>query len=203
MKALTLLLYCVYEGSEDVASWLRRNLHLVKTLREFRFADFKNIDQGGPIRTKAKVLTELIENPDKLVKEKENYKRIRREMGQPGILELSGNANGARRSYSAFNDVRGGNGVATTKMSLDLGNSTDRGFSPPKLGSGTNNNNNNTNGNGTNSSNNNNSNNKRQSGRGSFEGRYSLSLTTPLHAIEEENGTDLVQIASREVLNLD
>ncbi|CAN6666641.1 hypothetical protein TRVA0_038S00760 [Trichomonascus vanleenenianus] len=89
MKALTLLLYCVYEGSEDVILWLRRHMFLIKTLREFRYADSKNIDQGGPIRSKARVLTELIENEDKLEEERENYKRIREGMGKPGILDLS------------------------------------------------------------------------------------------------------------------
>jgi hypothetical protein len=71
-------------------------LHLVKTLREFRYADTRNIDQGGPIRAKARVLTELIEDESKLIKEKENYRRIREQMGKPGIVDLSSDPSNSR-----------------------------------------------------------------------------------------------------------
>jgi hypothetical protein len=71
-------------------------LFLIKTLREFRYADSRNIDQGSPIRSKARVLTELIEDHDKLSKEKENYRRIREQMGKPGIVDLSINSTNSR-----------------------------------------------------------------------------------------------------------
>lgn len=180
MKALTVLQFLVYEGSAAIITWLRSHIYLIKSLSEFRYADSRNIDQGGPIRQKARALSDLIQDANKLKKEKENYARIRQQMGKPGIVDLHGN----NRKPSV--------GIVTSRMTLDLGSpsqcsptvvtsphtSTDLGSShqQSRLGSG--------------------------SGyRSSLEGRYSLSL--PLHSIEEEfdvlgaSSGDLARIASR------
>jgi hypothetical protein len=160
MKALTLLLYCVYEGSDAITDWLRKNLHLVTTLREFTYADARNIDQGGPIRTKATVLTELLQDETKLMNEKQNYQRIRQQMGRPGIVDFN-------TSTSTTTDTS-----SHGRLTLDL---------PPPTTP--------------------NSMVRPKSSRQSLEGRYSLSLQTPLQSIQEDSN-ELVQIASREVLDL-
>lgn len=164
MKALTILLYCVYEGSEAITDWLRRNIHLVSTLKEFTYADARNIDQGGPIRSKATVLSSLLGDAEKLTNEKQNYQRIRQQMGKPGIIDLHADSDKASSSET------------TGRLTIDLPTASRQQYQPssPTV---------------TNS-------------RSSLEaGRYSLSLQTPLHSIAEDSN-ELVQIASREVLDL-
>lgn len=161
-QALTILLYCAYEGSEQFVHWLQRKLYLIKTLQEFRYADVRNIDQGAPIRSKAKILTDLLEDESKLNSEKQNYKRIQESMGKPGILDLSLNAS----------TNNGGNNSTTYRgrMTLDLSSSSSS-TSPVSPVSPMNP--------------------KRQMWpttareRLSLEGRYSLSFP-PLHSIQEE-----------------
>ncbi|VVT51749.1 uncharacterized protein SAPINGB_P003200 [Magnusiomyces paraingens] len=93
MKALTILLHCIYEASDLVVDWLKKNLYLIKTLRDFRYADDRNIDQGAPIRAKASLITELIESPEKMAQEKKQYQELRANMARPGIVDLAtGNA---------------------------------------------------------------------------------------------------------------
>lgn len=90
LKALTVLLFCIYEGSDSALDWIRKHKYLVQSLRTFRYADEKNIDQGGPIRTKATSLTEMIEAPEKIELERQKYNKIRAQMGRPGIVDMNG-----------------------------------------------------------------------------------------------------------------
>lgn len=160
MKGLTVLQYLVYEGSGIVLKWLKSHIYLIKSLCEFRYADSRNVDQGGPIRQKARTLSELIQDPSKLEREKENYIRIRQQMGKPGIVDLHSGS-------SASPSARKPHSIVTSRMTLDLETLTppsptiNRPPNPsgPKQGGP-------------------------QSYRPSLEGRYSLSL--PLYSIEEE-----------------
>jgi ENTH domain len=175
MKALTVFQFLVYEGSGTIIQWLRSHIYLIKSLCEFRYADSRNIDQGGPIRRKARALSDLIQDPAKLQAEKDNYARIRQEIGKPGIVDLH---TGTRKPSL---------GIVTSRMTLDLGS---RAPHSPTITSP-----NGTEGTGR----------TRLGGGGpyrpSLEGRYSLSL--PLHSIEEEfnvigtSSGELARIASK------
>ena len=46
LKSLKVLDYCLHEGSELVVTWARKNLHIIKTLREFQYVDDDGRDVG-------------------------------------------------------------------------------------------------------------------------------------------------------------
>ena len=39
LKSLKVLDYCLHEGSELVVTWARKNIYIIKTLREFIYLD--------------------------------------------------------------------------------------------------------------------------------------------------------------------
>jgi epsin len=69
-KALTVLDYLVRSGSENVVRWSRDNLYIIKTLREFQYVDDNGQDQGNIIRVKAKELTSLLRDDERLKAER-------------------------------------------------------------------------------------------------------------------------------------
>ncbi|CDK29016.1 unnamed protein product [Kuraishia capsulata CBS 1993] len=69
-KALTLFEYLVLNGSDRCVHWAKHNLYIVKTLREFTFIDDHDKDQGALIRVKAKELTSLLLNDERLMEER-------------------------------------------------------------------------------------------------------------------------------------
>lgn len=69
-KALTLLEYLVRYGSDDVVIWAKDNLFIIKTLREFNTKDSTGNDQGSIIRVKAKELTSLLQDDERLKEER-------------------------------------------------------------------------------------------------------------------------------------
>ena len=46
LKSLKVLDYCLHEGSELVVSWARKNIYVIKTLREFQYIDDDGRDVG-------------------------------------------------------------------------------------------------------------------------------------------------------------
>ncbi|KAA8915112.1 hypothetical protein TRICI_002721 [Trichomonascus ciferrii] len=80
MKALTLLDYIIHYGSENVVLWSKDNLYIIKTLREFQYIDEEGRDQGANIRAKARELTSLLQDDDRLRAERtsKNGRRGRR-----------------------------------------------------------------------------------------------------------------------------
>lgn len=50
LKSLKVLDYCLHEGSELVVTWARKNIYIIKTLREFQYIDEdgKDVGQNGP-----------------------------------------------------------------------------------------------------------------------------------------------------------
>lgn len=70
-KALTLLEYLIRYGSDDVVIWAKDNLYIIKTLREFHATDSVGHDQGSIIRVKAKELTSLLQDDERLLQERE------------------------------------------------------------------------------------------------------------------------------------
>ena len=47
LKSLKVLDYCLHEGSEVVVTWARKNIFVIKTLREFQHIDEDGRDVGA------------------------------------------------------------------------------------------------------------------------------------------------------------
>ncbi|GBC08065.1 hypothetical protein RclHR1_00790015 [Rhizophagus clarus] len=80
-KALTLLDYCLHGGSEQVVKYAKTNLYVVKTLTEFQYIDEEGKDQGANVRQKAKEITNLLQDEERLNQERRNRDEMRRRMG--------------------------------------------------------------------------------------------------------------------------
>ncbi|KAF8629727.1 hypothetical protein AX15_003305 [Amanita polypyramis BW_CC] len=65
-KSLTVLDYCLHQGSENVVIYFRDNLYIIKTLKEFQFVDEEGKDQGANVRQKAKDITSLLQDEARL-----------------------------------------------------------------------------------------------------------------------------------------
>ena len=50
LKSLKVLDYCLHEGSELVVTWARKNIYIIKTLREFIYLDEEGCDVGASSR---------------------------------------------------------------------------------------------------------------------------------------------------------
>ncbi|KAK3711073.1 hypothetical protein LTR37_009860 [Vermiconidia calcicola] len=72
LKSLKVLDYCLHEGSELVVTWARKNIYIIKTLREFIYLDEDGRDVGASIRHSAKELTSLIMDEERLRSERAN-----------------------------------------------------------------------------------------------------------------------------------
>ncbi|EJT44980.1 ENT1-like protein [Saccharomyces kudriavzevii IFO 1802] len=69
-KALTVLDYLIRFGSENCVLWCKENLYIIKTLKEFRHEDDEGVDQGQIVRVKAKELTTLLSDDERLNEER-------------------------------------------------------------------------------------------------------------------------------------
>ncbi|KAJ5898843.1 hypothetical protein N7495_003587 [Penicillium taxi] len=74
LKSLKVLDYCLHEGSELVVTWARKNVYIIKTLREFQYIDEESRDVGQNVRVAAKELTSLILDEDRLRSERSDRK---------------------------------------------------------------------------------------------------------------------------------
>lgn len=74
LKALKVLDYCLHEGSELVVTWARKNIYIIKTLREFVYIDEEGRDVGQNVRVAAKELTALILDEERLRAERSDRK---------------------------------------------------------------------------------------------------------------------------------
>jgi len=74
LKSLKVLDYCLHEGSELVVTWARKNIYIIKTLREFIYVDEDGRDVGQNVRISAKELTSLILDEDRLRSERSDRK---------------------------------------------------------------------------------------------------------------------------------
>ncbi|KAI0102295.1 hypothetical protein GGR51DRAFT_294505 [Nemania sp. FL0031] len=74
LKALKVLDYCLHEGSELVVTWARKNVYIIKTLREFVYIDEEGRDVGQNVRVAAKELTALILDEERLRAERSDRK---------------------------------------------------------------------------------------------------------------------------------
>lgn len=74
LKSLKVLDYCLHEGSELVVTWARKNVYIIKTLREFTYIDDDGRDVGNNVRVSAKELTSLILDEERLRTERSDRK---------------------------------------------------------------------------------------------------------------------------------
>ncbi|KAI9686604.1 MAG: hypothetical protein M1822_003615 [Bathelium mastoideum] len=74
LKSLKVLDYCLHEGSELVVTWARKNVYIIKTLREFQYIDEDGRDVGQNVRVSAKELTSLILDEERLRAERQDRK---------------------------------------------------------------------------------------------------------------------------------
>jgi epsin len=89
LKSLKVLDYCLHEGSELVVTWARKNIYIIKTLREFQYVDDdgKDVGQNGEcskrrvaaltnkiVRMSAKELTSLVLDEERLRTERSDRK---------------------------------------------------------------------------------------------------------------------------------
>ncbi|KAI0178620.1 ENTH-domain-containing protein [Hypoxylon sp. FL1284] len=74
LKALKVLDYCLHEGSELIVTWARKNIYIIKTLREFVYIDEDGRDVGQNVRVAAKELTALILDEERLRAERSDRK---------------------------------------------------------------------------------------------------------------------------------
>ncbi|KAK0200965.1 epsin domain-containing protein [Desarmillaria ectypa] len=69
-KSLTVLDYCLHQGSENVVIYFRDNVYIIKTLKEFQYLDEEGKDQGANVRQKAKDITSLLLDESRLRQER-------------------------------------------------------------------------------------------------------------------------------------
>ncbi|KAI9714290.1 MAG: hypothetical protein M1820_000251 [Bogoriella megaspora] len=74
LKSLKVLDYCLHEGSELVVTWARKNVYIIKTLREFQYIDEDGRDVGQNVRVSARELTSLILDEERLRAERQDRK---------------------------------------------------------------------------------------------------------------------------------
>jgi hypothetical protein len=55
LKSLKVLDYCLHEGSELVVTWARKNIYIIKTLREFIYLDEEGRDVGASSMSKPRM----------------------------------------------------------------------------------------------------------------------------------------------------
>ncbi|KAK9469530.1 hypothetical protein V1512DRAFT_244967 [Lipomyces arxii] len=94
LKALVLLDYCIHLGSENCVRWAKDNIYLVTTLREFQYVDETSQDQGMNIRSKAKALTGLLHDDERIRNERANRNHMRDKLREPGNEMFHGGDDG-------------------------------------------------------------------------------------------------------------
>ncbi|KAI9474229.1 MAG: hypothetical protein EXX96DRAFT_581112 [Benjaminiella poitrasii] len=83
-KALLLLDYCLHVGSENVVLYARENVYVVKTLKEFQHVDESGKDVGANVRQKAKDITNLLQDENRLKEERRQRQGMRDRMANVG-----------------------------------------------------------------------------------------------------------------------
>lgn len=89
MQSLTVLDYCLHQGSENVVIYFRDNLYIIKTLKEFQYIDEDGKDQGANVRQKAKDITTLLMDESRLREARRQRAQMRDRMirGVDGVPE--------------------------------------------------------------------------------------------------------------------
>lgn len=72
--------YCLHQGSENVVIYFRDNIYIIKTLKEFQYIDEDGKDQGANVRQKAKDITNLLMDEERLREERRSRAHMRDRM---------------------------------------------------------------------------------------------------------------------------
>lgn len=72
--------YCLHAGSENVVIYFKDNLYIVKTLKEFVYVDDQGKDVGHNVRQKAKDITNLLNDEERLRAERRQRGAMRDRM---------------------------------------------------------------------------------------------------------------------------
>ncbi|EOD46802.1 eh domain binding protein epsin 2 [Neofusicoccum parvum] len=97
LKSLKVLDYCLHEGSELVVTWARKNLYIIKTLREFQYVDEDGRDVGQNVRVSAKELTSLILDEERMRAERADRKSWKSRVTGLEDYGMGGHGNEATR----------------------------------------------------------------------------------------------------------
>ncbi|KAK7738349.1 Epsin-3, clathrin recruitment and traffic between the Golgi and endosome [Cytospora paraplurivora] len=111
-KALQLLEYLIKHGSERVIDDARSHLTLLKMLRQFHFIDPNGKDQGINVRNRAKELTELLGDVDRIRAERKKARANKSKYtGVEGGTSFGGGlSSGSGSRYGGFGSDSGGYG---------------------------------------------------------------------------------------------
>ena len=109
-KALQLLEFLIKHGSERVIDDARGHLTLLKMLRQFHFIDQNGKDQGINVRNRAKELTELLGDVDKIRSERKKARATKNKYTgvEGGAFSSGGFSSGSR--YGGFGSESAGYG---------------------------------------------------------------------------------------------
>ena len=107
-KALQLLEFLVKNGSERVIDDARSHLTLLKMLRQFHYIDQNGKDQGINVRNRAKELTELLSDVERIRAERKKSRATRQKYtGVEGGAGLGGGISSSSR-YGGFGSEEAG-----------------------------------------------------------------------------------------------
>ncbi|KAL2291731.1 hypothetical protein FJTKL_11934 [Diaporthe vaccinii] len=111
-KALQLLEYLIKHGSERVIDDARSHLTLLKMLRQFHFIDQNGKDQGINVRNRAKELTDLLGDVERIRAERKKARANKAKYtGVEGGAGLGGGfSSGGSSRYGGFGSESGGYG---------------------------------------------------------------------------------------------
>lgn len=112
-KALQLLEYLIKHGSERVIDDARSHLTLLKMLRQFHFIDQNGKDQGVNVRNRAKELTDLLSDVDRIRSERKKARANKAkytgvEGGASRYGGFSGGSAGGSSRYGGYGGETGG-----------------------------------------------------------------------------------------------
>ena len=103
IQSLQLLEFLIKNGSERVIDDARSHLSLLKMLRQFQFYDQNGKDQGINVRNRAKELTDLLSDVDKIRGERKKAKSNRNKFGGvEGGSSFGGGIGGSSNRYGGF-----------------------------------------------------------------------------------------------------
>ncbi|CAG8690463.1 24814_t:CDS:10, partial [Gigaspora rosea] len=124
-KALTLLDYCLHVGSTEVVAYAKENLYVVKTLREFQYIDDDGKDQGVNVRQKAKDITNLLQDDERLNAERRKRANMRdRLTGSNELPAMEESLKTANESEKNSNSITSSGSLASNFSSPNLTTST-------------------------------------------------------------------------------
>ncbi|ANZ77409.1 BA75_04551T0 [Komagataella pastoris] len=87
LKSLTVILFCLQSGSNEFVNYWKRNCYLINTLKEFQYSDEEI--QSLNIRNKARYVSYLLTEEEKLASKREDYHKLRTQMTKPGVKKNS------------------------------------------------------------------------------------------------------------------